>query len=370
MGFLDWDRLSLIDQLIWMGKIKGGGGILKTVKAALVHITDALAKPAVSVKAYVEPVQSGSGDPSPENVRAITGFTGANVYVTNKNILGGTLLKDAVKDAMPSATVDTTNKTVSFAANTSTNGSITKQIGFEKKFKENTPYTFIMTLSASAKSPNLRIAYTDGTFANLPNASTANAKETIRFVSNSSKTVQYFGKVNQQGSTTLYYDESGVFEGSITADDFEAYQGNVYNITFPSSAGTVYGGEVDVTGGKLRVTDANIVSYNGETLPSTWLSSMDVYASGTTPTTGAQVVYKLATPIEYDLTPQQIQMLLGENNLWNDCNGDTEVTYYADGTASTTEALNLLLGGRYVNNQTSEDVPDREALQIILGETR
>ena len=101
------------------------------------------------------------------------------------------------------------------------------------------------------------------------------------------------------------------------------------SITFPSEAGTVYGGTLDVTNGVLTVDRAQIASYNGETLPGEWISDRDVYAAGTTPTTGAQVVYELATPITYTLTPQEIRTLLGTNNIWADT-GDVTVGYKAD----------------------------------------
>lgn len=42
--------------------------------------------------------------------------------------------------------------------------------------------------------------------------------------------------------------------------------------------------------------------------------------------TPMQVVYTLATPIEYTLTPQQIRSLVGENNVWADT-GDVDVEY-------------------------------------------
>jgi hypothetical protein len=77
------------------------------------------------------------------------------------------------------------------------------------------------------------------------------------------------------------------------------------------------------------VDRAYIASYNGEALPSTWISDRDVYSAGTTPTTGAQVVYKLAEPIEYQLTPQEVRTLLGENNIWSDA-GNMAVEYPAD----------------------------------------
>ena len=81
---------------------------------------------------------------------------------------------------------------------------------------------------------------------------------------------------------------------------------------------------------------------------------------------GVQLVYKLATPIVYDLTPTQIELFAGENNIWSD--GEMTLTYLADGNASDEEALNILLGGRYVNNHGEDEPTDREALNIILGE--
>ena len=89
--------------------------------------------------------------------------------------------------------------------------------------------------------------------------------------------------------------------------------------------GTRYGGTLDVLAGKLTVTDGYIASYNGETLPSTWISDRDVYAAGTTPTTGAEVVYKLASPFEIDLTETEVELLTGTNNIWSDT-GDVTVT--------------------------------------------
>ena len=89
---------------------------------------------------------------------------------------------------------------------------------------------------------------------------------------------------------------------------------------------TVYGGRVSAVDGVLTVTDALIASYNGEVLPSTWISDRDEYSVGGTPTTGAQVVYKLATPLTYQLTAQQIALLEGENVIATDAD-NLNVTY-------------------------------------------
>lgn len=99
-----------------------------------------------------------------------------------------------------------------------------------------------------------------------------------------------------------------------------AEDGTTYTIQFKDGDNplTVYGGTLDVTSGELTVTDAYIASYNAETLPSTWISDRDVYAEGTAPTTGAEVVYKLANSVTYHLTPVQIRTLVGNNNIWAD----------------------------------------------------
>lgn len=39
------------------------------------------------------------------------------------------------------------------------------------------------------------------------------------------------------------------------------------------------------------------------------------------------IVYELATPIIVQLTPKQIETLIGVNNVFHDCNGQTEVKY-------------------------------------------
>ena len=89
---------------------------------------------------------------------------------------------------------------------------------------------------------------------------------------------------------------------------------------------TVYGGSVDLCSGVGTLTMANIASYNGETIGEPWLSSMDKYVAGATPTTGAQVVYTLANPITFQLTPNQLEMLERYNTIWAD-EGEIAVTY-------------------------------------------
>ena len=87
---------------------------------------------------------------------------------------------------------------------------------------------------------------------------------------------------------------------------------------------TVYGGWVDVVTGE-GAECPYYASYNGETLVGPWMSSMDKYEAGTTPTIGAQVVDMGGATTPFSTTPTPINSLVGENNVWSD--GDTvEVT--------------------------------------------
>lgn len=101
---------------------------------------------------------------------------------------------------------------------------------------------------------------------------------------------------------------------------------NARTIDWQAIAGTVYGGTLDVTNGVLTVRPY-YASYNGETLVGPWISSMDVYAAGTTPTTGAQVVDLGDVAYTHQLTPQQVSTLKGSNNIWTDC-GPVDIKYW------------------------------------------
>lgn len=190
------------------------------------------------------------------------------------------------------------------------------------------------------------------------------------------------------------YKASGVssvnlqLEIGSTATDYEPYSGQTIQVEFPSEAGTVYGGKLTVNEdgtGQLVVdrASATITSVTSVAEASTGIkygstgnylsplakseassnrnvSSMYKYRINAPSESGwfrivsgvyififdnrftdlqtanailasekPQFVYELATPITYDLTAAQVRTLLGQNNIWADT-GDVEVTYRAD----------------------------------------
>ena len=80
-------KLTPIRKLLLMKMVSGGGSIVEETATGnpLTFLTD-LARPLKSCLATWQPHQSGSGDPSPENVRPITGMDGVTVWHTGKNL--------------------------------------------------------------------------------------------------------------------------------------------------------------------------------------------------------------------------------------------------------------------------------------------
>ena len=271
-----------------------------TVSGDIVQIENDGSLGVKSVLTTIEPIQSGSGTPSPDNVRPISGHTECVTSVSGVNVW------------------DEEWEVGQY--NTSTGAKADRANAIRCKnpipVKPNTSYYFGCTSHPSTVDGVWLWYKQDGTL--------------INFVTNKLNRAQTspsdaFYMTFYIAPETTYHNDISVNYPS-TDHEYHAYNGNTYTTNLGR---TVYGGTLDVVSGVLTVTDANIASYNGETLPSTWISDRDVYSSGTTPTTGAQVVYKLATPQTYQLTPQEVELLLGTNNLWTDC-GVVEVTYKAD----------------------------------------
>ena len=112
-----------------------------------------------------------------------------------------------------------------------------------------------------------------------------------------------------------------------TLTDYKPYTGDTYAADFGQ---TVYGGTLDWLTGVLTVEWGLISSYAGEAPSGEWISDRDVYSTGATPTTGAQIAYKLATPITIQLPPATVTALKGVNTLHTDADS-VSVAYTASG---------------------------------------
>lgn len=319
----------------WLAQLANSGE-LKTVTGNPISVSDALAKPAESLVIEILPQQSGSGDPSPDNVRPISGHDSVKVTRTGVNLLD-----------KANGSVSDSNWWIGASGKaTGADGSFVLPSG---------TYTFSTSVTVNGlyaideNNTNISVAYN-------------NTKVSITL--SETKAIKLMLYKSAFGSSD-WTDVNIQLELGSTATAYAPYTGTTYSIDWTDEAGTVYGGSLDVTTGVL--TKAPYYdSYNGEPLVGPWVSSMDKYVPGATPTTGAQVVDLGGTGTDVQLSATEVEMLLGNNVIWNDV-GDMVLEYLADGPADDVEALNILLGNRYVNLGEPDEATDREALDILLG---
>ena len=311
----------------------------------------------LGVKASWEPVQEGSGDPSPDNIRPITGRDAVQVIRCGKNLSESNAFGNvswAYKDA-------SINKLINSLAAGRYRISFTMTLNeFSDKFTSET---------AEAKGLYVTYVLHDGTHEpygvttylctpqsiyrtdTLPKSVNVSANIVIEEKDvGYKKTIYFYGcgrSVYAEGAPNGPLGTAEVsnlqIELGSTATPYEPYTGDTYDIALPE---TVYGGTLDVETGVVNTTWGHIASYAGEALPGEWISDRDVYSAGAVPTTGAQVVYKLSEPITIQLALQQIAALSGVNTLYTDVDG-VIVTGAEDPKHTITELKNAIisLGG-------------------------
>lgn len=373
----------------WYG---GGTSYEKTVgPAPILSISDAKAKPAKSLIVGMEPIQAGSGDPSPDNIRPITGRTGVTAYRTGKNLLS------------PKFTDYFVSKSSAYRC---LNGVVPK--GEIARF----------TLSDRDTTVNLNGAYIGFVADDMRDV---DAPTNFRWViSNGSVQSNMTNVLNQSltcENVLIYPKDEETFnkifarynvmiELGSTATDYEPYVGASYPVVFPDAVGTVYGGTVDVVTGVLTVTHgmrtltgsagwgsygagepyfcANIsikekaIGYQTSIcnefrnvnsafsnvaygiycdhpslmmvyfrMPNADVTTLAEFKAWVDENP-IQLCYELATPQTYQLTPQQIQLLKGSNTLWSDAD-DLTLTYLGTTPANL---LGGMLGGGFGGSWT------------------
>lgn len=137
---------------------------------------------------------------------------------------------------------------------------------------------------------------------------------------------------------------SASFQIGATNDSAEA---TTYTINIPATAGDQYGFTYNPISGILSSTTGHINSYNGETLPSYWWSDRDVYTEGGSPSTGAEVIYRLADEdiVEYNITPMTIPLNYHVNYFFINNGVLKELSYYAETLA--VEHLTIYSGATF-----------------------
>lgn len=204
-------------------------------------------------------------------------------YVTgSSNLFGGLMLAERIKSLAPDATLDTTNKTISFHSSW-----VNQKAYTTFPFKENTQYTLVIygRNNENVQEANIAFAYTDGTdsFDNVKFRSNGTDSYAV-YTSAEGKSIDYIKGLWLNGSVTYYYDKCGVFEGVVDETKFEDYVGESFPINWGDATSTVYGGSIDITNGLITATK----NADGSAINS---------------------------PVTYRISPVKVKTLNGQNNM-------------------------------------------------------
>ena len=364
--------------------------------APLISIGDALGVKANDVKVKIDAVQSGSGTPSPTNIRPITGWDEVKVERCGKNLASppvsnanyGGLSFNIVPDGV--SIVGTTT------AEWAQNSHVAKNY-----FTLKAGVQYIFSVQSTDTTTHLKALIKKKSGGNLIQIDN-NTSLAVTVAEDTE--VAVFNAVDISGYTINTVAKNMIRLASDTDDTFEPYQGNTYTIDLN---GTRYGGVLDVTSGELTLThgyaDLGDLSWskygtstaydryisngidayakeNGDGVCShypvlhTWqanaliiggggsrLSIFTTYGEYADATafkaslSGAQLVYELATPQTIQLTPQEIKLLLSNNTLSAN-SGDIRLEYFGKTMGGIEGAIDGI----------SEDVEELRKMKVAI----
>ena len=365
-------RWTILQKLIWLKIKASASAVYETLTGVLVSFTTLRSAPLKDLSVSLAPIQSGSGDPSPTNVRPISGRTGLTVTRAGKNLFHNTATTQTINDVTFTVNSDGTVSTsgTATAAAALTLGSI--------MLKKGVSYILNGCPSGGSTSRYL-ISFSGIGFDSGSGYSYTPANDTTAYV-----VITVFAGINVTGMTF----KPMVRFASVSAADYNPYvEPQTFPISWQSEAGTVYGGTLDVTTGVLTVDKVmkqvtagtsyvtqlgdttrfyiaaqyglidnwydrfvicNMFSRNAYNADAVGFSNVDTSAAmaikvpasyGISTASEANswlatnkptFVYALATPQTYQLTPTEVTALLGENNIWTDGGDVITVTYQSN----------------------------------------
>lgn len=328
-----------------------------------------------SVKLLISKTDDAAWSPY-SNICPITGQTGASVMRTGKNLVdisGFTLEKTG-----------TTSKRVALPQQIPAGNYV---LSLNVTANSTTTTSIIRVYNVASGGPVEQRAILNDTI-----AAGATGQKSFAFTADESFGIIYMSiKSTDANSAAITFDDIQLELGS-TATAYEPYQGTTITTNWQTEAGTVYGGTLDVTNGTLTVNRAivdlgtldwnyitsgkspyfssraalspeylykvqnpNVLcsnySYNGigstgsdigfTIINTSYVRVRDLnYTDAVvfkTAMSGVQLIYELATPVTYTLTPQQITTLLGYNAIWANT-GAINITY----PISTSNLINTI----------------------------
>lgn len=353
---------------------------------AIASFADGSANPLKSLIVDINPVQEGSGDPSPTNERPLSGRSSVEVNVAGANVwdeeweVGG--IRTA--DGTPVASNSVRSKNFCIMQGGNSYYLSAPNTVYVFYYDQSQSYiSYISTNNATITPPSnaryfkIQITGAYGT--------TYNNDVSINYPSTDTSYHPY----NSEGTTTtitlgqtIYGGKMKVTIGELTVDRALIDMGDLY-WNYDSGASVFTASIQGIKSGTY--TDTNLISslypvkpmsysqfdygmrYNSATAIGVKNPSYNDATAFKTAMNGVQLVYELATPTTVTLTPTQVDSLLGNNNIWAD-SGDVDVVYIRDidkafnilwnavmNSNSGTRSLNLMKGAI---SETKEDIEE------------
>lgn len=352
------DNVSVLDT---RRKILLNTPYIDTSVGDLVTFNTDLSAPLKSCKVSFSPVQEGEGDPSPDNVRNITGWNGVNIYKAGQNLIPENIPAQFYR-VYPSG-----------------GHFIESGTAFS---------TFFIPVPKGkiclARTTRNLISY--GALCDEPPTVGSNAFNVVTMTNrdnhifDNSEGHKYFAiTTGRKVEANSDWDSFLNTEPRLTiGDTVQPYTAptniSTHSIDWTDSTGTVYSGYVDLINGELVAdmaiktttwgeTEAreetetsitkrvkldftpvvgshskhisNIAPHNTQSVLPRFTTTKTSYANfmfepnaAPSDTDIIQVCYELAEPIRYQLTPQQLLTLKGINNVYSNTNGQTEIKYW------------------------------------------
>lgn len=358
MFFLSDEMPFSFDELLLFGAASGGKAIEDTATGnPLTFLTD-LARPLKSLLIPFTPKQTGSGDPSPTNIRPIVPWNGLTVKRGGKNLFSSAVEQGGLTTATDGSAI---------------NPPSSKRVRTEDYILlGNGTYT----ISSSASAHVVICVYDENktylideslrSWASLPRTFTITGNRYIKCM---------FRKADENAEILPSYLENLQLEVGSSDTAYEPYK-PITETDIPF-ASPVYGGTLDVVSGVLRVQWAGFSATWGDGESATDMgegitrkvfpmvdylqtgqannmcniapysanenASVHFYYSGsgatnrkcrlflpsdTPDTTAVTVITKLSQTYEVQLTPAQITALVGNNTIWSDTDGTMTAVFF------------------------------------------
>lgn len=243
--------------------IVGGEPVYGEASGAIASFSDGSANPLVDLKIAINPVQAGSGDPSPQNERPFYGWTGAEIHVADRET--------------PHVVDNVYNVTWQTEAGEVFGGELDVTTGVLKANKAKYTIDSVTALDSGATNPNGSAFY--------------------KTIANTTRTNAICNKFKYSADN----------KNNMPLYSFAGVSGVAYSYYFILPSDITTKEQAD-----------------------TWFAN--------NPT---EIVTTLDTPITYQLTPTQVSSILGANNIWADT-GDSDVVYIRDLNICINDLINRI----------------------------